>query len=180
MLLDREGQLIDDRYVAVSSAGETDANVPVLLTADLFLEAPEEWLQREGSVGVIWPNDRRIAELAPYLDRIALVVLHFPTFRDGRAYSQARQLRENYAFRGALRCSGQILRDQFLFLLRAGFDFFEVSKAEDAAAFAAAIARYSVFYQPTADGRLTAAGARRLSRPATENAPPLDRLRQAS
>jgi uncharacterized protein (DUF934 family) len=93
------------------------------------------------------------------------VALVFPNFRDGRAYSQARLLRERYGFRGELRATGEVLRDQFLFLVRAGFDAFEVKKDVDVAAFAAAVARYSVFYQPTADGRPSALRAR-LAQPA--------------
>jgi len=85
----------------------------------------------------------------------------FPTFRDGRAYSQARLLRERYQFRGELRATGQVLRDQLLFLQRAGFDAFEVLKDADAAAFAEAVHRYSVFYQPTGDGRASTLTARR-------------------
>src|SRR5262249_33491245 len=83
-----------------------------------------------------------------------------PTFRDGRAYSQARLLRERYRYRGELRAAGQVLRDQFLFLHRAGFDAFEVSKQKDALAFADAVERYSVFYQPSGDGRIVACKAR--------------------
>ena len=52
----------------------------------------------------------------------------FRAFRDGRAYSQARLLRERYNYRGELRATGQVLRDQFVFMLRAGFDAFEVKK----------------------------------------------------
>jgi uncharacterized protein (DUF934 family) len=84
------------------------------------------------------------------------VALVFPTFRDGRAYSQARLLRERYGYRGELRATGQVLRDQFVFMLRAGFTAFEVKKDSDAAAFLATVKRYSVFYQPTGDGRVTA------------------------
>ena len=58
--------------------------------------------------------------------------------------------------RGELRATGQVLRDQFVFMLRAGFDAFEVKKQSDAEAFAATVKRYSVFYQPTGDGRVTA------------------------
>ena len=76
--------------------------------------------------------------------------------RDGRAYSQARLLRETYAFRGTLRATGDVLRDQFHFLIRAGFDSFEVKKPADASAFVQAASRYSVVYQPTADGRVPA------------------------
>jgi uncharacterized protein (DUF934 family) len=105
---------------------------------------------------VIWPNSRPVSELAPYLNRLALVVLVFPIFRDGRGYSQARILRERYGFTGELRATGQVLRDQFLFLLRAGFDSFEVTKEADAAVFVDSIRRFDVFYQPTGDGRATA------------------------
>jgi uncharacterized protein (DUF934 family) len=105
---------------------------------------------------VIWPNNRDVDDLVPYLDRLAVIALVFPTFRDGRAYSQARLLRERHGFKGELRATGQVLRDQFVFMLRAGFDAFEVKKESDAEAFAATVKRYSVFYQPTGDGRLTA------------------------
>jgi hypothetical protein len=92
----------------------------------------------------------------------------FPNFKDGRAYSQARILRERYRFRGELRATGQILRDQFPFLIRAGFDAFEVTKPADAAAFAETIGRYSVFYQPATDG-LAPALRRRLANPAASD-----------
>ena len=45
---------------------------------------------------MIWPNDRNVAELEPHLDKLALVALVFPAYKDGRAYSQARLLRERY------------------------------------------------------------------------------------
>ena len=52
-------------------------------------------------------------------------------------------MRERYGFVGELRATGQVLRDQFLFLVRAGFDALEVAKPSDAEAFAAALARYT-------------------------------------
>ena len=136
-----------------------------ILPAARFLADAAEIARRAAPTGVLWPNDRRVAELAPWLDRLALVALVFPSFRDGRAYSQARQLRERYGFRGELRATGDVLRDQFLFLVRAGFDSLEVKKDADAAAFAEAVGRYSVFYQPSADGRASTARQRLLSRP---------------
>jgi uncharacterized protein (DUF934 family) len=87
--------------------------------------------------------------------RLALIALEFPAFRDGRAYSTARLLRERHGFKGELRAVGQVLRDQFLFMQRCGFDAFEVEEAQ-AAAWQQAIGEFSVFYQPAADGRPTA------------------------
>jgi uncharacterized protein (DUF934 family) len=105
---------------------------------------------------VIWPNDCDVARLARFLDRLALVALVFPAFKDGRAYSQARALRERHHFRGEVRATGDVLRDQFLLLSRSGFDAFEVRKPADARAFCEALQRYNVFYQPAADGRVSA------------------------
>ena len=91
-------------------------------------------------------NSRRISIGSPWSR------WQFPNFRDGRAYSQARVLRERYRFARELRATGQVLRDQFLFLVRAGFDAFEVSKAADAQAFGEVMRRYSGFYQPGPGG----------------------------
>jgi uncharacterized protein (DUF934 family) len=156
MPLVKGGKITDDTFVHVADGAELPADGAVLVSATRFLENAESVLQRKGKTGVIWPNNRDVDDLAAHLDRLAAVALVFPTFRDGRAYSQARLLRERFQYRGELRATGQVLRDQFVFMLRAGFDTFEVKKQSDAEAFAQTVKRYSVFYQPTGDGRLTA------------------------
>jgi uncharacterized protein (DUF934 family) len=156
MPLVKDGKITPDIFVHVPDGGELPGDGAILIPAARFLGDTEAILRRAGKVGVIWPNNRDIAELVPYLGKIAVVALVFPTFRDGRAYSQARLLRERYNYRGDLRATGQILRDQFVFMLRAGFDSFDVKKQADAEAFMQTAKRYSVFYQPTGDGRITA------------------------
>ena len=170
MPLVKAGRIVEDRFVRVLDDAPVPDGVPVILPAARLLADARELVLRQAPTGVIWPNDRRAAELLPYLDWIALVVLVFPTFRDGRAYSQARLLRERHEFRGELRATGQVLRDQLLFLHRAGFDAFEVTKEKDTAAFAEALQRYSIFYQPTGDGRPSALRAR-LSRGSPSTVP---------
>jgi uncharacterized protein (DUF934 family) len=160
MQLIKGGHIVEDDYVRVADGVPIPDGVPVIVPAARFLAEAEAFVGREAPTGVLWPNDRRVTELVPHLGRLALVALVFPTFKDGRAFSQARLIRERYGFRGELRATGQVLRDQFLFMLRAGFDAFEVTKDADATAFAQATRRYSVFYQPTGDGRATARAAR--------------------
>jgi uncharacterized protein (DUF934 family) len=160
MPLVKSGKIINETLVHVADGAELPGDGAVLISAARFLEDPEKLLGRSGGIGVIWPNNRDLDDLVPYLDRIAAVALVFPTFRDGRAYSQARLLRERHLYRGELRATGQVLRDQFVFMLRAGFDAFEVKKQADAEAFAQTAKRYSVFYQPTGDGRPTALNRR--------------------
>ena len=155
MPLVKNGQIATDVFFHAVDGAELPGDGAVLVPAARFLEDPEALLKR-GKVGVIWPNNRDVDELLPYLDRLAAVALGFPVFCDGRAYIQARLLRERFKFQGELRATGQVLRDQFVFMLRAGFDAFEVKKQSDAEAFANVAKRYSVFYQPTGDGRITA------------------------
>jgi uncharacterized protein (DUF934 family) len=166
MRLVKSGQAVEDRYVRVLDDAPLPDGVSVIVPAERLLANADEILRRTAPIGVLWPNNRKVSELAPHLDRLALVALVFPTFRDGRAYSQARLLRESYGFRGELRATGDVLRDQFMFLVRAGFDAFEVKKDADVAHFAGELARHTVFYQPTGDGRPAAAQARH-GRPAS-------------
>ena len=180
MRLVKDGRLVPDRYVAVLDDAPLPDDAAVIVPAARLLADVTELATREQPLGVIWPNDRAVTELAPHLHRLALVALAFPTFRDGRAYSQARLLRERYGFRGELRATGQVLRDQFLFLLRAGFDAFEVKKDRDVPAFVEAVERYSVFYQPTQDGRATALQSRLVRQRAAEALPQLHAARRTS
>ena len=160
MPLVKQGRITTDPFVRVADGAELLGDGAVLVTAERFLADPEALLRRSGKLWVIWPNNRSLEYLVPHLDRLASVALVFPTFRDGRAYSQARLLRERHGYDRELRAIGQILRDQFVFMTRAGFDAFEVKKDADADAFAATMKRYSVFYQPTGDGRVTALNRR--------------------
>lgn len=89
--------------------------------------------------------------LLPYLDRLALVEVDFPTFRDGRGYSAARVLREA-GYRGELRAAGDVLVDQLLFMRRCGFDSFAPQSPINPAAAERALYRFPEAYQPAADG----------------------------
>jgi uncharacterized protein (DUF934 family) len=160
MRLVKHNAIVVDDFVRV----EDDAPIPdgaVLVSAARFLAEAEAILSRPGKTGVIWPNNKPVTELVPFLGRLAVVALVFPGFRDGRAYSQARMLRERHGFKGEMRATGQVLRDQFVFMMRSGFDAFEVKKDSDADAFAEVARRYSVVYQPTGDRRATASDSRR-------------------
>ncbi|NVK41535.1 MAG: DUF934 domain-containing protein [Oceanospirillaceae bacterium] len=73
--------------------------------------------------------------LLPWLDRIELIALAFPSFRDGRAYTQAVLLRSRLGFAGDLRAVGDVLRDQLAAMRHCGFSSFAVREdrsAEDA------------------------------------------------
>ncbi|MBA18080.1 MAG: oxidoreductase [Sphingomonas sp.] len=90
--------------------------------------------------------------LLPHLDRLQLIEVSFPVFRDGRGYSAGRILREA-GYSGELRAAGDILVDQIPYMRRCGFDSFAPDKPVDAAVLQAALARYDFVYQAAADDR---------------------------
>ena len=78
-------------------------------------------------------------ELLPMLDRLTLVVVHFPAFTDGRGYSAARILREA-GYAGELRAAGDVLASLACrgagrsSGLGAGFELFSFSALDSSAA----------------------------------------------
>ena len=89
--------------------------------------------------------------LIPALDRLALIEISFPSFRDGRGYSSARVLREA-GYQGELRAAGDVLVDQIVMMRRCGFDSFAPEAPIDQAALDATLTRFPHVYQPAADG----------------------------
>lgn len=88
--------------------------------------------------------------LLPHLDRLALIEVSFPTFRDGRGYSAGRILREA-GYAGELRAAGDVLVDQLPLMRRCGFDSFAPETEIDAATLRASLGRYGDHYQAAAD-----------------------------
>ena len=86
----------------------------------------------------------------PHLDRLALIEIAFPKYRDGRGYSSARILREA-GYTGELRAQGDVLVDQIAFMKRCGFDSFSPEAPLNQADVEAALSRYDHVYQGAAD-----------------------------
>lgn len=104
-------------------------------------------------LGVVLEPEQDLRPLAPSLIGLDLVALRFPKFTDGRPASRARLLRERYGFRGEIRALGDILVDQLQMLQRCGFDSFVLADSQSADLALAELERFTVHFQPGADGR---------------------------
>ena len=91
-----------------------------------------------------------VRRLIPLLDRVRLVEIDFPKFRDGRGFSSARILREA-GYTGEIKATGDVLLDLLWFMRRCGFDSFAPDAAIDPAEAEAALGRYPHVYQHAAD-----------------------------
>lgn len=113
------------------------------VTLDAFLDQSNAFAVR------IEPGED-VRRLLPLLDRLRLVEVDFPAYRDGRGYSAARILREA-GYEGELRATGDVLVDQLRFMRRVGFDSFLPARPLDEAAVDRALNRYDYAYQEAAD-----------------------------
>ena len=96
------------------------------------------------------PNAADPEDIVPFLDWIAAVIVEFPKFADGRAYTQARILRDYYQFRGRIIATGDVLPDQLFFMVRCGIDVIEV-EANNLDTYQRALGSFSHVYQRASD-----------------------------
>ena len=155
MVLIRDGVIETDDWVAVADGDPLPGDGPVLVSLERLRAQRRELLKRGSPFGVGLQSGEAAADIAGDISHLDLIALEFPAFTDGRAYSTARLLRERYGYMGELRAVGHVLRDQFLFMRRCGFDTFEV-RDNDAGVWQEAVREINIFYQPAGDRRITA------------------------
>jgi uncharacterized protein (DUF934 family) len=162
MSLIKAGKVVADTFVDASAAESIPAAGAVIVSLEQWQAQRDALVARGSPLGLRLHSDQSPELIEADVQRFALIALEFPKFRDGRAYSYARLLRERYAFTGELRAVGDVLMEQLFFMLRVGFDAFDLQQSPDpVAAFQTAMSDFSVWYQPTADGRKTALQLRR-------------------
>ena len=121
-------KFIDTPHDAWHTVGGEDGPSPHPVARDHQLLTLAQWHAVRETwpagllTGVIVPNNVDIETLEADLPRLSLVVLQFPKWVDGRAYTQARLLRRRYRFAGEVRATGDVLVDMVLLLQRTGFD----------------------------------------------------------
>lgn len=91
------------------------------------------------------PNDADPLTLD--LAGVTRIDLQFPKFTDGRAYSQARLLRQRLKFAGEIRATGDVLIDQLVHMARCGFDVAVLREGVDLADAQRQFDRFKGFYQ---------------------------------
>jgi phosphoadenosine phosphosulfate reductase len=131
---------------------------PAIVAKKRWLAERGQLAHRNAPLGLLVEAGESIDDIAADLTRFALIALSFPKFRDGRAFSTARLLREKHGFAGELRAVGNVLSDLIPFMRRVGFDAFEVAHAPTRRALAEGrIPEVALHYQP---GEPPAAGPR--------------------
>jgi uncharacterized protein (DUF934 family) len=154
MPLIKNGALAENLFTDVAD-GAPLPDGPAIVSLKRFLAERETLLTRNAPLGVRLKSEESPKTLGEDIQRLSLIVLEFPKFRDGRAFSWARMLRTRLGFRGEIRAAGDFLYDQIAFMTRVGIDSFEVSEKITLELFQRALREVRFAYQPSADGRKT-------------------------
>lgn len=101
----------------------------------------------EGQGSLKISNDSAVSEHAEQINHASVIELHFPVFSDGRAFSQAVQLRKRFGFRGDIRATGDVLIDQLLQMQRSGFSSAVLRSDQSAEYGRKLMDHYTDFYQ---------------------------------
>ncbi len=112
-----------------------------------YWQANRDTLIARDEVAVWLAPGEEPRDLEDDLQQLPLIAIHFPAFKDGRGYSYARELRTRYGFKGEIRATGDVLRDQLFYLQRCGFNAFEIRSDRSIEDALAGLKDFTVSYQ---------------------------------
>jgi uncharacterized protein (DUF934 family) len=92
-------------------------------------------------------NSEDVLQHADAVHAHRVVVLQFPKWTDGRAYSQAVLLRSRLGFRGEIRAVGEVLVDMLPLLQRCGFDAVQLRADQSPESAKRALGFFGAHYQ---------------------------------
>ncbi len=102
-------------------------------------------------------NTEDVLKQADHIRAHRAVVLDFPKWTDGRAYSQAVLLRGRLQYSGEIRASGEVLVDMLPLLQRCGFDAVQLRADQNVESAKRALGFFSAHYQTVPPERVAAA-----------------------
>lgn len=144
----------DDRFMALADEDALPPSGAVLVSLARWERDAADLKARGDDYAVRIPNTLDVGSVDAGLLDARMIVLDFPSFADGRGYSQARLLREARGYRGGLRASGAaVVLDQLLGMSRCGIDSFELRADQSVDACLAALREHPIAYQPALDER---------------------------
>jgi uncharacterized protein (DUF934 family) len=151
MQIIKDGCLVENGWVHLDDDAALPETGPVTVSASRWLKERDALRQRRGELGLRMGGGDDLDTLAPDLPCFALITVEFPRLADGRGFSIARMLREEYRYGGEIRARGNFIQDQLFFLKRVGVNAFEFTQAVDLANMLPALEEFTVTYQAACD-----------------------------
>lgn len=147
----RNQKIVEDDWTTIADDAEIPTSGRVILSLKRWQEVRDALKTGDVVAGVRIPNTVDLATLWDQLKDRPLIAIEFPAFGDGRAFSQARLLRERYGYKGEIRAVGDVVRDQIFFMHRTGIDTIVPRADQDLQDCLKAFRDFTVPYQGSAD-----------------------------
>ena len=146
----KNGAIVEDTYHVITEAGALPA-ADIIVSLDVWLQQRAEVLAHPHKKGIMLKPDQHPEVIVDDLAHLDIIALAFPAFADGRGYSYAVLLRQRYGFKGELRATGDIFKDNMFYLKRCGFDSFAVRADKDLQVALQGLQDFSECYQASTD-----------------------------
>lgn len=126
----------------------------IILPLSTWLASHTELEQQVTRTGLLLDSNELPGQFPGDITRLPIIAINFPVFTDGRGFSTANILRQQYGYRGELRAYGAFIRDQLYYLKRCGFDSFESTTIVDLEAATKSLGDFSNDYQTSSNQTL--------------------------
>lgn len=144
----KDKKIIEDSWVYVADEDSVPSGNVIM---SLSKWKKEKLALNGHKIGIKLLPSESVEEIEGDLDKIALVVLDFPAFTDGRSFSQARLLRSHYGFEGEIRAIGGYMADQVYYLSRVGVNAFQLDSEKELNVALSTMNDFTVKYQESTD-----------------------------
>jgi uncharacterized protein (DUF934 family) len=148
----RDRQIVANDVTLLDDEAAVPATGKVVVSLARWQKDNAELRKLSAEIGVRLPNTADVSAIFAELQDRKLIVVDFPGFGDGRAYSQARLLRDRYQFQGEILAIGAaVVRDQIQGMQRSGINSFLLRADQDPKVCLTAFTDFGSAYQRAAD-----------------------------
>ena len=155
----KDGRFQSDPWRYIEEGEDVPPSGHIILPLDWWQSQRAIFEHSHVAVGVRLDPGEKAQALVEDLNRLSLIVLRFPSFADGRAFSTASVLRGKFNYHGLLRANGDVLIDQIGMMQRCGFDEFEITSEPALNALRnGAMPQQTLYYQPALGPEISANG----------------------
>ena len=120
-----------DLYKKVTKIEEIKSIQYCLIDQDMLVKLCKYEITENHYIGLkLFSNSSLIDNLSDYINKLSLIEIEFESFKDGRPFTMAKDLRQILNYKGEIRASGNILPDQYIFLCRCGFSSVKIDERQ--------------------------------------------------
>lgn len=147
----KDGQVVENEWAIAELSADDQAPTGKTIVSLEYWNAHYAELQGNENIGLVLQPIETPEQIEGDLNTVPVIAVKFPAFADGRGFSIARLLRERYEYKGEIRAVGAPIRDQLTYLLRVGFNAFDLAEHYDPEEALASLKDFSENYQVAVD-----------------------------